>query len=588
MTPPIRRATIAVADPTASIHRMGPREADVSHTPPATGEGTPPTGHPRSRRQPGRRMTTPSSGTLWGSTIPQPTVRVALSLRASTDEENQPYSLDGQEAGLKKFVASQPGWTIVKIYRDRKSGATMDRPGLLQAISDARAHRYDVLLVYRVDRIARSLRVLCQIVDELDKTGVTFRSATEPFDTSTHIGRMLMQILGMFAEFERAAMIDRIRKALRAKSAKGGWHAGRTPYGYTVDENKLFLVPVPDQALVIEEIFHLYTRRHLGSKAIANHLNEKGLRTRDGGLWSDRYITTLLRNRVYTGEIYYDDSWHPAPHTPLVDSDTFAKATKILDARSRDHSLRASNPAEYELTGRIVCDRCNAAYTGALAHGRSREYRYYICHNRQRFGKNRCDNDRLPADALEDAVINALIKAYSTSTIFDAAIAAHQTRTAEPQQDHSEHLARLENQINSIRGKIRKYQTAFEEGTMPEDACGERIRDLATQLTQVQDEHDKIKIEMVEEPPDPVPLAKIGDVQGLILTLLTEAPAKEGSKPLRRAVLHTLTEEIRVRSRSDITPTFRIPDQDAVRVVPDPVGRGGVEPPTFRFSGLSA
>ncbi|ABW16389.1 resolvase, N-terminal domain [Parafrankia sp. EAN1pec] len=156
--------------------------------------------------------------------------------------------------------------------------------------------------------------------------------------------------------------------------------------------------------------------------------------------------------------------------------------------------------------------RCNAAYTGALAHGRSREYRYYICHNRQRFGKSHCDNDRLPADALEDAAINALIKVYSSSTIFNATIAAHQARTAEPKEDHGEHLPRLENQINSIRGKIRKYQTAFEEGTMPEDACGERIRELATQLTQVQGEHDKIKIEMVEEPPDPVPHAKIGDV----------------------------------------------------------------------------
>ena len=148
------------------------------------------------------------------TTAPTPkaeaTTRVALYLRISTDEEHQPFSLEAQEHRLTAFVPTQPGWEQVKTYVDQTSGAYAERPGLSEALRDARLGLYDVLLVYRVDRFARSLKVLVHLLEELDSAGVAFRSATEPIDTSTATGRMLAQLLGVFAEFERATIIDRV------------------------------------------------------------------------------------------------------------------------------------------------------------------------------------------------------------------------------------------------------------------------------------------------------------------------------------------------------------------------------------------
>jgi site-specific DNA recombinase len=171
-------------------------------------------------------------------------LRVAIYIRISTDEEHQPFSLEAQIAKLSAYVTSQPGWELVgKPYRDEASGATLERPALQKALAAARAGRFDVLLVYQVDRLARSLRGLVHILDELDQAGVVFRSATEPFDTSTPAGRMLVQMLGVFAQFERDMIIDRVINGMERKAAKGQWCGGYRPYGYTLDHSTGFLTP---------------------------------------------------------------------------------------------------------------------------------------------------------------------------------------------------------------------------------------------------------------------------------------------------------------------------------------------------------
>ena len=126
-------------------------------------------------------------------------VRVGVYVRRSTDDEHQPYSIEAQDARLAAYIGSQPGWRQAARFADDASGATTSRPGLQRALAAARAGVIDVLLVYRVDRLTRSLRDLVTLLDDLDHAGVGFRSATEPFDTAAAIGRMLVQMLGMFA-----------------------------------------------------------------------------------------------------------------------------------------------------------------------------------------------------------------------------------------------------------------------------------------------------------------------------------------------------------------------------------------------------
>lgn len=174
-------------------------------------------------------------------------MRVAIYRRISTDEERQPFSLEAQQERLAAYVVAQPGWVLTRSYSDRMSGKRLDRPGLQQALADAGTGRYDLLLVFKVDRLARSTGGLARVLEELDKAGVAFRSASEPFDTSTAAGRMMMQMLRVSAEFEREMIVERTRMGLARKAAKGAWTGGRAPFGYRYDAEAQTLIPVPTQ-----------------------------------------------------------------------------------------------------------------------------------------------------------------------------------------------------------------------------------------------------------------------------------------------------------------------------------------------------
>jgi site-specific DNA recombinase len=203
---------------------------------------------------------------------------VAIYLRISTDEAHQPYSLEAQEHRLGAYVASQPGWVLARTFVDQAPGATLERPALAQALGEARAGRYDLLLVYRVDRLARSVRGLAQILEDLEGAGAAFRSATEPFDTTTPAGRMMVQLLAVVAEFERAVIIDRVIAGMERKAARGEWVAGARPFGYRIKDSRL--VPDETEALLVGVIFDLYAKRRLGAHAIAARLNRDSHRVR--------------------------------------------------------------------------------------------------------------------------------------------------------------------------------------------------------------------------------------------------------------------------------------------------------------------
>src|SRR5437879_6465940 len=165
------------------------------------------------------------------------------------------------------------------------SGSTLDRPGLQQAFAFARAKQYDMLLVYRVDRVSRSVRGLAQILEDLDRLGVVFRSATEPFDTGTPAGRMMVQMLGVFAEFERATLIDRVIAGMERKAARGGWHGGMVPFGYRLSADHTLETKM-EEAPLVRQIFELYADQRLGARGVASWLNERGHRSAAGRPWS--------------------------------------------------------------------------------------------------------------------------------------------------------------------------------------------------------------------------------------------------------------------------------------------------------------
>jgi site-specific DNA recombinase len=352
-------------------------------------------------------------------------MRVATYTWISTDEAHQPYSLDAQAERLASYIASQDGWTLVREFTDQKSGATLDRPGLRRALREAQADRYDLLLVYRVDRLARSTRGLAHILEELDQAGAVFRSATEPFDTATPAGRMMVQMLGVFAEFERATIIDRVIAGMERKAATGEWTVGTPPYGYQVQDGAL--VVNEREAALVPVIFDMYGRQRLGARAIANWLNEHGHRTKQGRPWSQPAVLTVLRNRAYIGQVFFRGRHHPGRHQPLIEAELFATVEALTADRAADARKRhAAQSPDFLLGGLIVCQRCQRGFVGTSAHGN--RYQCYTCFSRQRYGTTTCAADRLPAPELDQAVLDALLTLYDGSKLFTHAITSTSTR----------------------------------------------------------------------------------------------------------------------------------------------------------------
>ena len=499
-------------------------------------------------------------------------VRVATYTRISTDEERQPNSLEAQRVRLDSFVASQLGWSVERRYEDQFTGTVIDRPALSRLLKDARLGRFDVLLVYRVDRLARSIRGLAQVIDELDQAGVIFRSATEPFDTGTPAGRMMVQMLGVFAEFERALIVERITAGLERKAARGGWCGGQRPYGLNTAPDRERLERHPTEAPLVPVIFDRYVNGKTGSSALATWLNENGHRTKNGRLWSPGSVITVLRNRAYLGEIYYRGNWYSAPHEPLIDTGLFERAQALLSERNEDRSKRRSNPTEYLLSGRVRCARCGQAYVGTAAHGRNNRYSYYTCFTRMRYGTSRCDNDRLPAEQLEQAVTRRLSTILEDHRLIDRAIShAYEKLTRRDEQQDSE-LAAIQRKLAETRGAMDRYFHAFETATMPEDTCAPRIAALSEQAKALQARAAELTAHQDATPPE---RASTADVDKLRQTL--HAALKTSTPTHLKPILQALIDNVRVEGRENIEPTFRIP---AVRVDCDYMEPAGIEPAT--------
>jgi site-specific DNA recombinase len=202
--------------------------------------------------------------------------RVCVYTRISTDEESQPTSLQSQRERLEAFCQAQEGWRIVAHKQDQATGTKLDRPGLQAALDLGRSGAIDPLLVYRVDRLSRKVRQLAQLAEELDALGVVLRSATEPFDTGSAAGRMMLQMLAVFAEFEHATIVDRISAGIERRAKQGRWFGGRPPFGYLFSNEERVLVPDPVKAPVVRHVFDLYTRKRLGTRTIAQQLRDEG------------------------------------------------------------------------------------------------------------------------------------------------------------------------------------------------------------------------------------------------------------------------------------------------------------------------
>jgi site-specific DNA recombinase len=496
-------------------------------------------------------------------------MRVALYTRISTDEAHQPYSMEAQADRLRAYASSQENWTVTGLYRDEITGVASERPGLQKALEHARRGRYDLLLVFKVDRLARTVGVLVEILGELERHGVAFRSATEPFDTANPAGRLMVQMLGVIAEFERATIIERVIAGMEKKAAKGGWN-GSAPYGYDYDDATAALVPNEAETPIVGRIFEHYVHQLWGSTQIARWLNDAGLRTKRGALWSPNAVRSMLSNRAYVGDVSFRGTVYPGRHAPIIERAVFDRTQQILAERGEDMATRRSHRSLYLLSGRLRCVRCGRSFVGVTANGNGGAYRYYACSSLIKYGKKGCDQERLPAADVERDVIGHILTHLANKNFLTDALDEAQTVLDSERPDRQLELAAIDLEFRKAQATIDRYLRAFEAGSIPEDVCGERLRDLREQAARLADQRGRLSDE-VAEPERP----SLDAIERLAVEL-AEALARDDS-PRIKDVLRRVIDHIAVESRDKLHPVIRVP---LVRIQGDQVGPPGLEPGT--------
>ena len=351
-------------------------------------------------------------------------LRCAIYTRKSSEEglEQDFNSLDAQRDACEAFIQSQKheGWVALPIHYDDGgySGGTLERPALQRLLTDIRGSKVDVVVVYKIDRLTRSLLDFAKIVEVFDAHGVSFVSVTQAFNTATSMGRLTLNVLLSFAQFEREVTGERIRDKIAASKKKGMWMGGYPPLGYDVRDRRLVINEA--EAETVRYIFRRY--RELGSvRLLKEHLDETGMVSKnriapDGRVYGGKPMTRgalyhMLQNRIYRGEIVHKNQAYPGEHAPIIDEDLWQKVQTALAANRVDRGAGKGNH-HVSLLASLIYDAHGELMTPSHAVKKGVRYRYYVSKSLLTGGvKVERRGQRVPAAHVE-ALVTGRIRAW--------------------------------------------------------------------------------------------------------------------------------------------------------------------------------
>jgi site-specific DNA recombinase len=369
--------------------------------------------------------------------------RCATYTRKSSEEglEQDFNSLDAQREACEAYIRSQAGegWTPIRARYDDGgySGGTLDRPALERLLADLQAGQVDTVVVYKVDRLTRSLADFAKIVEVFDANGVSFVSVTQQFNTTTSMGRLTLNMLLSFAQFEREVTGERIRDKIAASKRKGLWMGGHVPLGYEPEGRTLRIHEA--EAKTVRTVFRLYLE--LGSvRRVKEEADRRGLTTkrrpgaggrmRGGRPLSRGHLYHLLKNPLYVGRIPHKGEAYEGNHPPILDLETWETVQAQLAAHTRERSSSAHGSEPSPLRGKLF-DEAGAPLTPSHAVKSGRRYRYYVSRepgtgSHRGAANGRAQRWRLPAPEIERLVGEAV-----TALLADRAALTRRTREAE-------------------------------------------------------------------------------------------------------------------------------------------------------------
>jgi site-specific DNA recombinase len=424
-----------------------------------------------------------------------PERRCAVYTRKSTSAglEQDFNSLDAQREACEAYVRARraEGWRLLPDHYDDGgfTGATLDRPAFQRLLEDIDAGKVDLVVVYKVDRLSRSLLDFAKVMERLGRAGAAFVSVTQNFSTADAMGRLTLNVLMSFAEFERSMIAERTRDKIAASRRRGKWTGGPVPLGYDVAHGKL-VINEPE-AVVVREAFALY-REEKSAFLVARALNARGRRTKgrlgEGGTrlpgprWTKVSVLRVLKNPLYVGLVPYGRERHPGEHAPLVDQEAFARAQELLK-RPAARRRQVGRNERYLLSGLVRCGACGGAMTPASTRKSGRTYRYYRCARRDRGGPEACGAPALPAAALENFVRARLRECALVPELFEQALAAFGARLAEAAEALGQERSALAKQLARLEADEARLEAELERGK-----GGEAQGPLAVRLGEAREE----------------------------------------------------------------------------------------------------
>jgi site-specific DNA recombinase len=481
------------------------------------------------------------------------TVRSAIYTRKSTDEglEQEFNSLDAQRESGEAFVASQrhEGWQCLCEHYDDGgyTGGNMDRPALKRLLADIEAGKIDCVVVYKVDRLSRSLLDFARMMETFEKHGVSFVSVTQQFNTATSMGRLILNVLLSFAQFEREMISERVRDKIAATRRKGKWSGGMPLLGYTVQETKLVVDEVEAQR--VRQIFELYLE-YQALLPVVTELNRRGWTTkhwttkkgihRGGRLFTKNSLYALLTNVTYIGQIRYKDEVHRGEHSPIVPDELFHKAQALLQRNGHTGGRAVRNKHGALLRGLLRCGPCGCAMSHTYTAKGNRRYRYYVCGTAQQRGWSECPSPSVPAGEIERFVVEQ-IKGIGR----EPAVVAETVRQVRQQTEVG--IERLEQERSALQRQLRDDHARLQAAAAMTDHV-ERVSRLANvqecvrvaerRLTEIDNELIALRGELVEEAEVAKVLAEFDQMwetlvpreQARVLELLVERVEYDGER----------------------------------------------------------
>ncbi|TKJ47017.1 hypothetical protein CEE34_06000 [Candidatus Aerophobetes bacterium Ae_b3a] len=422
-------------------------------------------------------------------------MKCAIYARVSTEEQAKNYSIPAQLDLLRSFAQANE-YEVFKEYIDEGvSGTTADRPQLGELLDDARTGMFNVVLVYRIDRFFRNTRLLLVTVEELKKFSVSFKSLTEPFDTSNPMGEFMVSLLGCVAQLERDTFIERSRMGT-IKSVKEGHYmgGGRPLYGYTYDKESKTLEINDKEAKLVRLIYQRYLEPYSSLKKVNDKINDLGYRTRKGTKWHTGSIHDILTNTSYYGKWYYNPNHYPEPIEvdipAIVAKEKYDKAQKVL--QQRKIYAKRNNKYNYLLLGVLRCGICGRSMSAStkqcVKKKGGKEYgpylqQYYYCFGRML--KKGCPMRWVRKDRLDPLVWNKIKEIVKNPALIRKAIVEKEKRSGPTNAALKEDIKGIDKKIKDCESERQKILRVYRKGIIGES-------DFVNQIKELQEEKDAL------------------------------------------------------------------------------------------------